>query len=583
MADTLRACLAGGTVPTVLRACAIVSRGRQRGLKSVTLPSGRIVSPSEDLLFALAEERLEPNSWPGAKASANSCTSGIFAQMNDAERRARVLQHIWRADGRTHTEYGVDVEEPARWYFPPFAATVMGGSRLLLYLACTLIEAAGGTIAYRDTDAPAVVATLDGGLVPCEGGTEIDGHGRACVRALSFAEVEAALAPLEALNPYRRRYGDAAPPLLKIEDDNLHQDGLVEAFLHARSVKNYDRYRLVRSNGKIDVAITKASEHGLGHLHPHWLDLTRRPEVDWVVEGRRYELQRDLGLDVTEPAWFGDVALSVKRLTSWKDLKPFLPSGSPRRRGNGPRPFSRVAVAHPDPLHAYDDEGRRVTRVALWSDGASVGTVRWRDLETTRPLRLRAPRDELREADISAGGPVPVKTMRDVFTRLAHRHDYGLDHAGQPTSRATSGLVKPSPTNALLVIAIGREATNLDRVGVTADPAYRVYVDHDRNPWTLARDTLRLLAHGMLGPGRPREDDKVSLIQRAGELARAELAKSTGDAGLPVDPVVACFLYLVSVGKLRVVCDGCGRRLGRRERRWCQVCRKDRRGLARSA
>ena len=49
------------------------------------------------------------------------------------------------------------------------------------------------------------------------------------------------IAPLEALNPYRLRYGVSAPPLLKVEEDNLVEGELVEAYLHARSVKNYDR------------------------------------------------------------------------------------------------------------------------------------------------------------------------------------------------------------------------------------------------------------------------------------------------------------------------------------------------------
>ena len=191
-ADARRASLETGPLPPILRAIRIAAHGRQRGLKAVTLPSGRTVLPSEDLLFALAEERLAPAAWPGAKAAANACSSGIFAQLNDGERRARVRQRVWRADGRTHTEYGLDVEEPGRWYSPPFAATVMGGGRLLQYLSCALLERVGGTIAYRDTDAPAVVATREGGLVPCEGGPEVDEYGRACVLALSFAEVESA-------------------------------------------------------------------------------------------------------------------------------------------------------------------------------------------------------------------------------------------------------------------------------------------------------------------------------------------------------------------------------------------------------
>jgi hypothetical protein len=218
------------------------------------------------------------------------------------------------------------------------------------------------------------------------------------------------------------------------------------------------------------------------------------------------------------------VTIHPPRSVSSLGLNPCSHVGrrSARKRGNGPRPFSRIAIAHPDPLHAHDVDGHRSTPVALWYEGVTAESLKWRDLATSRPLRIRPPGTMLREADISAGGPLPVKTMRDVFARLAQRHDYGLDHAGWPTTRMTSGLVRLAPTNTLLVVAIGREATNLDRVCVTADPVYRMYVDPSLNPWTVARDTLRILGPGILKPGRPREEDKPFLIRRAGELARAD-------------------------------------------------------------
>ena len=577
--DLVRAIQDTGVVPRLVRAWRVIAHGRQQGLRPVALPSGRVVAPGEDLLFALAEQRLDGGSWRGAKPCANICCSGLYSQLDDNERTGKVLQHIHFADGRSQDEYGRDLEEPGRWYLPPLAASITAGARLMLHLARQLVHRAGGTVAYVDTDSLAIVATPTGGLIPCPGGTERDEQGRDCVRALSFEEIEQALAPLEALNPFRARHGDQAPRLLKLEADNLKDGEQVVAYLHARSTKNYDRYRLGAKGSRTTVEVTKASEHGLGHLHPHWQTSHPEPVEGWVTEGRGYLLRRDLGLPAKPPGWFDEMAVSILRLNRWSDLKPFLPKGGRKQRGNGPRPFSRIAVAHPDPLYAVNEDGERIAAAALWHDDLTPEQARWRDLRDGRPLRVRPTRGPLREADLSAGGPVPVKTMRDVFDRLAARHDHGLDHSGQPTTQRTIGLVRPAATRASLILTIGRETTDQDHVGTTADPAYRYYLDAGLNPWTLARDTLRLLASGTLGRGRPKDAHKPFLIRRAGELARAALAKGGLDeVRIPGDPVGACYLYLRTVGKLGGLCV-CGRPLGKRERRWCPDCRPQRKRL----
>lgn len=574
LADIVRATLKDGPPLRIAQACGIAAVGRQRGLWPVRLPSGRIVDPDEDLLFALAEERLDGGSWQGAKTCANTCSFGLFAQTDTSETPGqKLLQHVWLPDGRLLYERGADVEAPGRWYFPPLAASITAGARLLLYLAGRLVEQAGGTVAYVDTDALAVVATRDGGLVVCPGGPERNEQGADHVRALSFAEVDAIRDRLEALNPYTADHGQP-PRLLKIEADNIDPDGLPrEAFLHARSTKNYDRYITDNDGG---VAITKPSEHGLGHLHPHW------PEPgNWIREGRTYLLQADLALPAKAPECFDATAISLLRITSWKELQRLNPTRSRRRRGKGLRPFARIAVAHVNPLYR-DENGERVVPVASWHDGLTPEDASWHDLRDGRHLKLRPTATQLRERDLTVGGAIPVQTIRDVFNQLAQRHDHGLDHTGRPTSPNTSGIIKPAVTQAIATIAIGRETHDSDRVGITTDPAYRTYTDPDGNAWQLARDTLRKLAPGLLRPGRPREADKRALIQHAGELARRELAK-TGEVDLPTDPIVACHRYLSSTGHLRTVCERCGRRLSKRERRWCAECRPHRKRLDRGA
>jgi hypothetical protein len=580
--DVVRAIQETGVVPRLVRAWRIEPVGRQESLRPVQLPSGRTVQPGEDLLLALAEERYElpGGSWKGAKPCASICCSGLFMQLNDSERTAKTLQHVHLWDGTSYHESGTDIEEPDCWYLPPLAASIYAGARLMLHLARQLISQAGGFVAYVDTDSLAILANREGALIRCPGGRERDENGHACLRALSFDQVADTLEPIEQLNPFRSRYGDRGPRLLKLEADNLEDGEQVEAYLHARSTKNYDRYRL--SPDRAHVKITKASEHGLGHLAPHWqTDGHDQPQA-WVREGRDVLLRRDLQLPAAEPGFFDELAISVVRLNRWSDLKRVLPSGGLRRRGNGPRPFSRLAVAHPHPLHAVDLDGKRVQPVALWHDNLTPAKARWRNHKDGRPLKIRPLGRSIREADITPGSRAPAKTMRDVFAQRGNRHDHGLDHNGDPTSSHTAGLVLPTPTQAMFVVAIGRETTNQDRVGITSDPAYRSYINIDKHTWQLARDTLRILAPGRLPPGRPREADKPDLIRQAGELARRELAR-LGRHELPTDPAVACHLYLKLRGRLRIVCAHCGHRLGKRERRWCPTCRPNRKRLARNS
>ena len=67
----------------------------------------------------------------------------------------------------------------------------------------------------EDTDSGAIVATEQGGLVPCPN----DWDKRATVSAVSWKEVEAVRQRFAALNPYNR---DLVPgSVLRLEKDNL--------------------------------------------------------------------------------------------------------------------------------------------------------------------------------------------------------------------------------------------------------------------------------------------------------------------------------------------------------------------------
>ena len=63
-------------------------------------------------------------------------------------------------------------EDPGRYCFPPFASCITGAARLMLAMLERCVTDLGGTWAFCDTDSMAIVATDEGGLVPCPGGPE---------------------------------------------------------------------------------------------------------------------------------------------------------------------------------------------------------------------------------------------------------------------------------------------------------------------------------------------------------------------------------------------------------------------------
>src|SRR6516225_10055674 len=95
-------------------------------------------------------------------------------------------------------------EAPGEYCFPPMAALITGGARLMLALLEKSVSDFGGTYAMEDTDSMAIVATEHGGLVPCPGGDRRTGDVRPAIKALSWKQVAQIRKKFEALNPYDR-------------------------------------------------------------------------------------------------------------------------------------------------------------------------------------------------------------------------------------------------------------------------------------------------------------------------------------------------------------------------------------------
>ena len=64
---------------------------------------------------------------------------------------------------------GAVVERPGQFQFPPAAALITAGGRLMLAILEKLITKDGGTYLLTDTDSMLFVASKRGGLIPCPG------------------------------------------------------------------------------------------------------------------------------------------------------------------------------------------------------------------------------------------------------------------------------------------------------------------------------------------------------------------------------------------------------------------------------
>lgn len=114
------------------------------------------------------------------------------------------------------------VEKPGHRYFPPLGSLITSGGRLLLALLERKVTDAKGSFLMCDTDSMAIIASKEGGFIPCPGGPHRLPDGREAIKALSWKEVQNIAATFGFLNPYDR---SAVKSILKIEDVNFNPDG----------------------------------------------------------------------------------------------------------------------------------------------------------------------------------------------------------------------------------------------------------------------------------------------------------------------------------------------------------------------
>ena len=161
-----------------------------------------------------------------------------------------------------------------------------------------------------------------------------------------------------------------------------------------------------------------------------------------------------------------------------------------------------------------------VIPVTAWHDHLTPTTRPWRNLTTGQELNLRPTTNRLRERDLTLSATVPVQTIRDIFNRLAQRHDHSLDRNDNTTTSQTAGIVKVVPTHSITTVAIGRETNDSDRVGIPPTPPTVPTPTPTATPGSWRATVLRQLARKPLRPGRPatrqaasRSNERVSSLE----------------------------------------------------------------------
>jgi DNA polymerase type B, organellar and viral len=325
--------------PNIIRAFKLIPKGVQEGLKETSLGNRKIDPRTEDFFKAIIEERKNlPDGHPGhffLKILANAGGYGIWAELNKVRYGRNNAKRLHTYSGEFERIDSVtEIERPGPWYFPPVAALITAGGRLLLALLERMVSDAGGTYMATDTDAMSIVSTERGGLVPCAGGPYTLPDGQEAVKALSWKEAQNIADQFNRINPY----SSVVKEILKLEDYNKDSSGKqVQLYGFAISAKRYCLYTRSRHG---QPQIIKPSEHGLGHYffpdrrkrykpkncknkkdsYPLWIVESWK----WLLEQHENRLLRAAGHQVDDFAtlWFaGHLAVMRFRITTPNILK----------------------------------------------------------------------------------------------------------------------------------------------------------------------------------------------------------------------------------------------------------------------
>jgi len=411
------------------------------------------------------------------KVLANSGSYGLFVEVNTetTKQGKRVGYFSGEKKGRPKTTYQ---ENPGTWYFPPLASLITSGGRLLLAMLERSVQNREGSYLFCDTDSLCIVATKDGGFVPCEGGT-FRWEGNAAIKVLSLAEVEAIAEQFRKLNPYD---SSLVPEILKIEDiDHVDCDPkkpFRQLFGFAISAKRYALY----SQSANEICIEKASGHGLGYLFaPKETKRDKQRDEaevpDWIKEAWEHLLRKELGLTLREPSWLRLPAMMRMVLTTPNVLKNRRPDWL------GPFNFFLFPIIS-EKLGGYPagfDKSNFFLITPMESDRRKWRTLVGINLIDRQTYQISMSPSETQDKAV----PDSLQIVLNQYLKKAEAKSLGPD--GRPCTETTRGLLGRARIVAREIIPVGKETDRSWEHG--GDPRML-----DRRPHMLGQQTKLCVA-----------------------------------------------------------------------------------------
>jgi hypothetical protein len=518
----------------VQRAIRLLPVGTQTGLLPVQLRGGEMIDPAVDDPFVrMVEERhrvLRDTSLDEQergrlerflKITANATAYGVFARFDRRERGAPVELTAFGPDEEPFAALSETPEDPGPFCFPPIAAAITAGARLMLALLERLVTDAGGQYAFCDTDSMAILASPRGSTISCE---TADGTNR--VRALPWRDVRAILARFDQLNPYDPTL---VPSSWRVEAESLSRP----LHCYAISAKCYCLYR-ASSDGtpQIVAAVDAAdltdsdqsdggdelledwSEHGLGlYLDPTAPDSDRPRRDDhgrrlWVAAAWRWILGKSQGRNLPLPDWASVFALTRFTVSSPTIEAWFKGYNAARPPAEAIRPGSFGLIAHPVGLTGHD--GPRPA-APYQPDPSRWPHLDWFDRRNGQPIRVIDSHslDPETRAHVLTRGDVPVALLVDILTRYRRRAEHkSLAPDGRATRGGTRGFLlrRPVASGPAETELIGKEGNKLEerQTGEITEPAdYRNTYGRRGSIWP----TVVTLLHELGAPETARQTD----------------------------------------------------------------------------
>jgi hypothetical protein len=468
--DLIASTLLTGKPPKILKAVRLVTHGQLDTLQPWTMPGAREIDPRVEAPWpAMIEHRQTVRHDPTLpaeerdriqrflKITANAGGYGIHVECNrhDLPKGERATVTVYSHEPEPFTTRVTGPEDPGRFFFPPLAAVITAGARLMLAILERCVTDMGGAWAFADTDSMAIVATQDGGLIPCLHGPYLDDQGRECVRALSHSQVEGIRDRFTTLNPYNP--STVPGSILKHE---------LDAHCYAVAAKRYALFRYDQ-DGRPRLVPDEEHQpcsHGLGHLiNPTDPD---RNDRDWIVQFWEHHLtqqlagQRPSTLDWLERPALGKIAVTSP--ATWRQLAHYN-RGKPYRDQIKPFGFLLHAPGA-DLVCLTETNGRLIAPYTNQSD-------RWPDLDW---IDLNRPEQPVKiTTDPTQAGRALVDTYATIAdTYFSHREAKAANPDGTPADRASRGLLHRRHVQVDSITIIGKEGNDLDdrAAGLMPDP-----------------------------------------------------------------------------------------------------------------